>query len=433
MANMQKLGLGATAKVLEHNERTQDNGKEHSNKEIDNSRTHLNYSLCEREGGGYAYLKKRLDEVEHLDFSKRTGKNEIKTSCNWCITLPTDVPEERERDFFEKTFEFLQEKYGAENILSAVVHKDETQPHLHFSFVPVVKDVEEDTGAITERLCAKEVVTRGELQSFHTKLSKRIESEMGQEFAVLNGKTAGGNLSIIEMKLQKAVSELAVMQAQVVTQEELKKVSSQVSTLIADVQEQFQQLDVKLKEKKWYKLDGDKAKYEQLKGNVEQLKNVTESVTKLANNLITGVNAIGGKIEQVAEELKTNLKKSNANIERRFKRTERNLEREKTRLVEKESNIDTTVEKKVNRKIEEKQDELTAIDNQIEMKSHQLTRIDRGIKNRLINSEYQDIIENQKQSEMYIQQQIELIRVQNENKKEVKSNGYSSIYENTER
>lgn len=429
---MQKLGLGATAKVLEHNERTQDNGKEHSNKEIDNSRTHLNYSLCEREGGGFAYLKKRLDEVKHLNLSSRTGKNEIKTSCNWCVTLPSDVPEEREREFFEKTFDFLQEKYGAENILSAVVHKDETQPHLHFSFIPVVKDVEEDTGAITERLCAKNVITRGELQSFHTELSRHIESEMGQEFAVLNGKTAGGNLSIIELKLQKALSELGVMQAQVLSQEELDKALSQASTLIADVQEQFQQLDTKLKEKKWYKLDGDKAKYEQLKGNVEQIRSVTENVTKMMSHLITGVGAIGGKVEQVANEMIADLKKSNANIERRLKRTERNLEREKSRILEKENNIDATVEKKVIRKFEEKQDELTAIENQIEMKNNQLTRIERGIKDRLINSEYQDIIENQKQSEMYIQQQIETIRQQNK-MKEVKSNGYSSIYEKSER
>lgn len=429
---MQKLGLGATAKVLEHNERTQDNGKEHSNKEIDNSRTHLNYNLCEREGGGFAYLKKRLDEVKHLNLSSRTGKNEIKTSCNWCVTLPSDVPEEREREFFEKTFDFLQERYGAENILSAVVHKDETQPHLHFSFIPVVKDVEEDTGAITERLCAKEVITRGELQSFHTELSRHIESEMGQEFAVLNGKTAGGNLSIIELKLQKALSELGVMQAQVLSQEELDKALSQASTLIADVQEQFQQLDTKLKEKKWYKLDGDKAKYEQLKGNVEQIRSVTENVTKMMSHLITGVGAIGGKVEQIANEMIADLKKSNANIERRLKRTERNLEREKSRILEKENNIDAIVEKKVIRKFEEKQDELTAIENQIEMKNNQLTRIERGIKDRLINSEYQDIIENQKQSDIYISQQIETIRQQNK-MKEVKSNGYSSIYEKSER
>ena len=43
--------------------------------------------------------------------------------------------------------------------------------------------------------------------------------------------------------------------------------------------------------------------------------------------------------------------------------------------------------------------------------------IERGIKDRLINSEYQDIIENQKQSEMYIQQQIEIVKQQNKKEK----------------
>ena len=39
--------------------------------------------------------------------------------------------------FFEETYAFLSERYGAQNVISAYVHLDERSPHMHFAFVPV--------------------------------------------------------------------------------------------------------------------------------------------------------------------------------------------------------------------------------------------------------------------------------------------------------
>ena len=37
----------------------------------------------------------------------------------------------------KSTYELLKTQFGEENIVSATIHVDETNPHLHFDFVPV--------------------------------------------------------------------------------------------------------------------------------------------------------------------------------------------------------------------------------------------------------------------------------------------------------
>ena len=51
--------------------------------------------------------------------------------------------------FFQSATDFLIQRIGRENIVSAVVHMDERTPHMHLIFVPLTKD---------NRLCAKEIL-----------------------------------------------------------------------------------------------------------------------------------------------------------------------------------------------------------------------------------------------------------------------------------
>jgi hypothetical protein len=50
---------------------------------------------------------------------------------------------------FQRAADFLIDRVGRENIVSAVIHMDEKTPHLHLTFVPLTKD---------NRLCAKEII-----------------------------------------------------------------------------------------------------------------------------------------------------------------------------------------------------------------------------------------------------------------------------------
>ena len=51
--------------------------------------------------------------------------------------------------FFQEALEFIKQKQDPDTIISAVVHMDETTPHMHLSFVPLTED---------RRLSAKEIV-----------------------------------------------------------------------------------------------------------------------------------------------------------------------------------------------------------------------------------------------------------------------------------
>ncbi|EQC3668053.1 MobV family relaxase, partial [Campylobacter jejuni] len=73
---------------------------------------------------------------------------------------------EQEREFFKTAYDFYCEKYGKENVISAMVHKDETTPHLHLLIVPLTKD---------GRLCAKELFDRETIRSFHDTIPKLLQ------------------------------------------------------------------------------------------------------------------------------------------------------------------------------------------------------------------------------------------------------------------
>jgi len=58
------------------------------------------------------------------------------TSPEWAASATP----EQQRDFFAKSLDFLKEKYGEQNIVSATVHNDEMTPHLAAYIVPKKPD-----------------------------------------------------------------------------------------------------------------------------------------------------------------------------------------------------------------------------------------------------------------------------------------------------
>jgi hypothetical protein len=177
------------------------------NQDIDPERTGMNYNLGpDRDVSQNEYLNKRLDEVHRL---KRA---DVKVVCDWVVTAPKTLPEEERERFFGETYEFLRERYGGEkNVISAYVHVDENQPHMHFCFAPIVEDAKRGG----ERLCASEVIERGELKRFHKDLERHMERAMGHEVEILNEATKNGNRSIDELKRETAAMEVERLREQV--------------------------------------------------------------------------------------------------------------------------------------------------------------------------------------------------------------------------
>ncbi|MGX5569855.1 MobV family relaxase [Bacillus toyonensis] len=184
MAHVEKYTKGSVQGLSIHWDRKTEN---HSNQEIDNERSHLNYDLCEKEGDTLSRMNDRLSEVHCLN------RKDVKVCADWVVTLPESLKnasEKEQREFFEKTYEFLVNRYGDEkNVLSANVHNDETRPHMHFAFMPVVWDEKKQR----EKVSAKEVLTRKDLKTFHQDLDKFLKKEIPQIYkgGILNDKTIG--------------------------------------------------------------------------------------------------------------------------------------------------------------------------------------------------------------------------------------------------
>lgn len=194
-----KYQKGAVGSILLHSDRGIDSPDthEHGNESIDKTRTHFNYDLKDRGGlTAYEYYKNRIDDIAS-ETKERTGKSIRKdavTLCSWAVTAPKDLPEEKLQDFFKASYEWFAKRYGADNIVTAAVHMDESTPHMHLQFTPII----EKDGV--RKLCAKDMETRKTLSTAHQKLQKYLEQALGYKVNILNGATEKGNRSVLELQ-----------------------------------------------------------------------------------------------------------------------------------------------------------------------------------------------------------------------------------------
>ena len=73
---------------------------------------------------------------------------------------------EQQKQFFQTAYDYVAERYGRENIVSARVHMDETTPHMHLHLVPLTKD---------GRLSAKELFDRKNLLKLQQEMPARLQ------------------------------------------------------------------------------------------------------------------------------------------------------------------------------------------------------------------------------------------------------------------
>lgn len=202
MAHVMKMTKAACGHMFKHYERAKDENGEYvkfGNQNIDPERTQLNYNLGpDREFSQGEFVRKRCSEIYCMN------RKDVNVLCSWVVTLPKTVPESECEQFFQATYDFLEKRYGQENVVSAYVHMDEVTPHMHFAFVPVFYDRKKNRYKVS----AFEVISRKELRVFHVELEKYLESVLGHEVGILNEATKEGNKSIAELKRQSATERL---------------------------------------------------------------------------------------------------------------------------------------------------------------------------------------------------------------------------------
>lgn len=181
MAHVTHFKKTQVGNMMAHHDREQGSNRKYSNQEIDHSKTKMNYNLFDRKELQSFSLRKRVDELEkiYIENVKKKHRNDLNVMCCWVVTLPKQKQFEnnsaKQKEFFEHTVNFLVAKYGDKNVIAANVHNDETSPHLHFSFVPVVMDKKRNF----EKISSKECLSRTHLRYFHQELSDYLEDKMG--------------------------------------------------------------------------------------------------------------------------------------------------------------------------------------------------------------------------------------------------------------
>ena len=132
-----KYKAGNVFGLQKHNQRENEN---YTNNDIDKARTPLNYDLINK--ANINYTKKIKTIIEANRASQRAIRKDATVYCECIISSDSaffeKITEDSQKEFFKGALDYLKNKIGEEFIISANVHLDETTPHMHVGFVPII-------------------------------------------------------------------------------------------------------------------------------------------------------------------------------------------------------------------------------------------------------------------------------------------------------
>ena len=195
IVRVQKMTSGSVKGIEIHDKREKD--VSHTNQDIDFEKSNLNYDLHSNDQSFQQVIK---EKIKALKLPRAVRKDAIVMS-QVLVTSDSDffknLSEDKQKAFFEDSYNFLAERYGKNNVISSTVHLDERTPHMHFNFVPITDD---------GRLSAKSILNRQDLISQQTDFYNSVGKNYGLERGVQGGKKK--HLEIAELKKQTAYKEL---------------------------------------------------------------------------------------------------------------------------------------------------------------------------------------------------------------------------------
>jgi len=212
VVRVQKFTAGSVKGIEIHDRREKD--KSHTNPDIDWSKVDKNYDLHPIQNENF---RQAINErISQLNLTKSVRKDAVvmvqvlvtsdslffdnmlyrDSTANFDSELMRDTGNnDTTKDFFQKAYAFLSDRYGKENIVSATVHMDERTPHMHFNFVPVTAD---------GRLSAKSILTKKTL----TEQQDAFYQKVGKEFGLLRGEPKESGKRRIHLETSEYKAEM---------------------------------------------------------------------------------------------------------------------------------------------------------------------------------------------------------------------------------
>ena len=159
----------------------------------DENKLHLNKHIFETHNQCFDALKNAIPEkrrsnavlcVEHL----------ITASPDW-----NGWGTEKESEFFKKSVEFLNKKYGKENVIACSIHRDETTPHLIVYIVPI-----DEKGGLNAK---KWLGGRSKLSQTQTEFANEVK-HFGLERGLENSKARHKTIKQFYAEIEKPTPKL---------------------------------------------------------------------------------------------------------------------------------------------------------------------------------------------------------------------------------
>lgn len=237
-------------------------------KNADAERTHLNREMITFPDG----VQNRTQAIQHrLDtagLQRKIGNNQVRA----VRILLTGSPDDMKRieqggkldEWCEDNLDWLKNTYGTDNIVSAVLHLDETTPHIHATMIPIVtgerrkKKSEDGQGkkkyraksSGNARLCADDVMSRARLKEYQNSYAdqmakyglqrgvdgsqaKHITTTQYYRDLLAQSESIQGNITQLLEQKQQAEQELSKVKADV-SKEKLKNSAADVGATLLD-------------------------------------------------------------------------------------------------------------------------------------------------------------------------------------------------------
>ena len=232
-------------------------------KNADPTRTHLNRELIQFPEGVTSRTQAIQHRLDTAGLKRKIGKNQVQAIRILLTGTHEDMvqieKEGRLDEWCQDNIDWLQKTYGIDNVVSVVLHMDESTPHLHATVIPIVeterkrKKKEEEVKrtyrkkAPAPRLSADDVMSRAKLKNYQNTyaaamqkygLQRGIDGSEAQHIStheyyrslMLQGKSLQEDVDELLKQREQEEKALAKVKAEKKT-EELKNTAAKTATV----------------------------------------------------------------------------------------------------------------------------------------------------------------------------------------------------------
>ena len=218
---------------------------------VDSTRTHLNRELVELPEGVTVRDEAIAHRIKSAGIKRKITPDQVRAIRVMMSGTHEDMmkiqQDGRMNEWCNDSMEWLHKTFGRENTVSAVLHMDETTPHIHATIVPIVtgerrkakqkqtegkRSYRKKTDAV--RLCADDVLNRDKLIGYHDDYAK-IMDKYGLQRGVRGSEARHVTTAQYyrDLKRQTGKLETGVQQLQEEREEaekQLKQVKKEIGT-----------------------------------------------------------------------------------------------------------------------------------------------------------------------------------------------------------